>query len=164
MTSPVKAPPEIFVPLEKSGDLRYCIYMFARLASYLSRLSMSMKILWCCLIWYVYFAIKYFEPNVELWLRSIGIAILIGVILNLHAFHSFENIRKTPNKWQVFRFFLIPFCVSSFPALIKDKGFIVFFSPSARENLTALAFCALFILSTRISRSAKRSAMFLEAD
>ena len=138
--------------------------MFTRLASYLSSLSAGMKTLWCCLIWYVYFALKYFEPDVELWLRSIGIAVLIGVVLNLNAFHSFKNIRKTSNKWQVFRFFLIPFCVSSFPALIKDKGFIIFFSPSAWENLTALALCALFILSTRISHAAKKSALFLEAD
>ncbi len=111
-----------------------------------------MKVLWCCLIWYTYFAIRYFEPNLELWLRSVGIALLIGMVLNLNAFHSLENIKKVRNKWQVFRFFLIPFCVSSFPTLIKDKGFILFFSPSPKEDLLALALCALFLSLPRISR------------
>ncbi len=127
--------------------------MTPKILRYLSGLSGSMKVLWCCLIWYVFFAIKYFEPNGELWLRSVGIAILIGAVLNLNAFHSLENIRKAANKWQVFRFFIIPFCVSSFPALIKDKGFILFFAPSLRENIIALALCVLFLLLTRASRS-----------
>jgi hypothetical protein len=34
---------------------------------YLSKLTYGIKILWCCLVWYVYFAVMYFEPNTELW-------------------------------------------------------------------------------------------------
>ena len=137
--------------------------MMTKLMSYLAGLTNSMKVLWCSLIWYLYFAVKYFEPNLELWLRSIGIAILIGVILNLNAFHSMKNIRESSNKWQVFRFFIIPFCVSSFPALIKDKGFIIFFSPSFGENLTVITICILFLLLTRIGHHIKKTAVPLEA-
>ena len=126
--------------------------MMARLIPYLSGLSNSMKVLWCCLIWYVTFAIKYFEADLELWLRSIGIALLIGIILNLNAFHSLEGIKKAPNKWQVFRFFIIPFCVSSFPVLIKGRGFILFFPPSLLENVFGISLCALFLAFTWISR------------
>jgi hypothetical protein len=48
------------------------------------------------------------------------------------------------DRWMVVRFFLIPFCVSSFAALVKGHGFIVVFSPVARENALALGGCALF--------------------
>jgi hypothetical protein len=32
---------------------------------------------------------------------------------------------------------LMPFCVSSFSQLIKGKGFVLVFPPSAHENLAA---------------------------
>ena len=119
---------------------------------YLSNLSYGIKILWCYLIWYLYFAVMYFDPNVELWVCSLGIAILVGFVLNINAFGSLKGIMETPNKWQVLRFFAIPFCVSSFPVLIKGKGFLLFFSPHAKENLTALSMCMLFLLLTWISK------------
>jgi len=127
-----------------------------KLTVYLSDLTGSIKILWCCLIWYIYFVIIYFDPNLELWLRSLGIACLIGFVLNINAYHSLENLRKSANKWQIFRFFIIPFCVSSFPVLIKDKDFILFFSPSIKENLTALGLCALFLFLAWSSQFVKK--------
>jgi hypothetical protein len=119
---------------------------------YLSRLSNGVKILWCYLIWYLYFGLEYFEPDLELWFRSLGIALLVGFALNINSFCSFKGIINTSNKWQVLRFFVIPFCVSSFPVLIKDKGFFVFFSSSMKENLIALSLCMLFLSLTWISR------------
>jgi hypothetical protein len=40
----------------------------------------------------------------------------------------------------------MPFCVSSFSALVKGKGFILIFSPRTNENLIALAACAAVLL------------------
>ncbi|MBL7225026.1 MAG: hypothetical protein ISS59_02730 [Desulfobacteraceae bacterium] len=119
---------------------------------YLSRLSNGMKILWCYLIWYLYFGLEYFESDLELWRRSLGIALLVGLALNINAFCSFKGIINASNKWQILRFFVIPFCVSSFPVLIKDKGFLLFFSPSLKENLIALSLCMLFLSLTWISK------------
>ena len=119
---------------------------------YLSSLSNGMKILWCYLIWYVYFVSKYFVLDFDLWLRSLGIGLLVGFVLNLNAFGSFEGILRVKDKGQVLRFFVIPFCVSSFPVLIKDKGFLLFLSPSVNENLFALTLCIIFLLSTWIRR------------
>ena len=82
---------------------------------YLSNLSQGMKVLWCYLLWYVYFACKYFERDVELWLRSLGIAILVGLALNLNAFSSFKGMISKSNKWQAFRFLLSLF---AFPAFL----------------------------------------------
>ena len=45
---------------------------------YLSRLSSGMKILQCYLIWYLYFGLKYFESDLELRRRSLGIALLVA--------------------------------------------------------------------------------------
>lgn len=38
----------------------------------------------------------------------------------------------------------MPFCVSSFSALIKGRGFFLIFPPSWTENLVALGSCATF--------------------
>ena len=40
----------------------------------------------------------------------------------------------------------MPFCVSSFSALIKGKGFVLVFPPDVHEITIALAACALFVL------------------
>ena len=50
------------------------------------------------------------------------------------------------DRWQIFRLYLMPFCVSSFAALVKDAGYVLVFPPSLRENLLGLALIAAFIL------------------
>ena len=40
----------------------------------------------------------------------------------------------------------MPFCVSSFAALVKDAGFILIFPSSLRENALGLAAIAAFVL------------------
>jgi len=46
-------------------------------------------------------------------------------------------------RWQVIRLFMMPFCVSSFSALVKGRGFALIFSPKPIEILIALVLCAL---------------------
>ena len=46
----------------------------------------------------------------------------------------------------LFRLYLMPFCVSSFSSLIKDRGFFVFISPIPQETILAIIFCAVFLL------------------
>ena len=119
---------------------------------YLSKLPYGIIILWCYLIWYIYFAVMYFESNLELWGRSLGIAFLVGFVLNINAFGSIKGIMKTTSKWQILRFFAIPFCVSSFPVLIEDKGFLLFFSPKTIDNFIALSLVMLFLSLTWMSK------------
>jgi hypothetical protein len=45
----------------------------------------------------------------------------------------------------VLRLFLMPFCVSSFSALVKGRQFLLVFPPSPAENLAAFAGCGLFV-------------------
>ena len=113
------------------------------LIDYLAELTYGMIILWCFLIWYIYFVFKYFDPAFDIWLRSFGIALFVGFALNINSFGTIDAILQA-DQFQVFRFFLIPFCVSSFPALLKGKGLLIF-SLSFKENSIATVLCLIFI-------------------
>ena len=58
--------------------------------------------------------------------------------------------------WQTFRLFLMPFCVSSFAALVKGRGFTLVFSPRAAENFIALGCCGGFALLVLLARATSR--------
>lgn len=107
---------------------------------YLAQLSTGRTILWCYGIWYGFFVSRYFDPSPQLWLTSLGIAAIIGVALVI----STSGGKTRLDHWQTFRLFLMPFCVSSFSALIKGRGFTLIFSPRAQEDFLALGACAAF--------------------
>src|SRR5437867_344729 len=104
---------------------------------YLSQLSTGRLILWCYLIWYLVILFRYFDANAKLWLTSLGISFIVGVALIISTTPSAQGARRLDH-WQQFRLFLMPFCVSSFSALVKGHGFILIFSPKLTENLLAL--------------------------
>src|SRR5690242_13713256 len=112
------------------------------LRRYLVTLSTGRLILWCYFIWYVVVLVKYFDPSPRLWLTSLGLSAIIGFALYLSTAGS-GTTKVRLDRWQVFRLFLMPFCVSSFAALVKGKGFVLIFSPRPEEILIALAFCGL---------------------
>lgn len=118
---------------------------------YLAQLSTPKKILWCYLIWYLVMAAFYFDARPALWINSLGISAVIGAALVLSVLPP-AGIRAM-DKWALARLFMMPFCVSSFAALIKDRGFIIVFSPSARDNLIAFAACAAFIALAMLCKS-----------
>jgi len=112
------------------------------LFKYLSHLSTGRLILWSYLIWYGVILVRYFDASPTLWLTSLGLSIIIGIALVIIATSSAEGARPLDN-WQRFRLFLMPFCVSSFSALVKGHGFILIFSPKLIENLVAAGLCLL---------------------
>jgi len=112
------------------------------LLKYLSHLSTGRLILWSYLIWYAVILVRYFDASPTLWLTSLGLSIIIGIALIIIATSSAEGARPLDN-WQRFRLFLMPFCVSSFSALVKGHGFILIFSPKPIENLVAAGLCLL---------------------
>jgi hypothetical protein len=124
----------------RRGDRRSTITK-THLRTYLINLKPGKIVLWCYLLWYLVLASKYFDPSPAIWLNALGISSIIGTSLWL-------GIRApgcSPDRWQVFRLFLTPFCVSSFSALIKGKGFILIFPPTLRESFEATAACLAFI-------------------
>ncbi len=112
------------------------------LIQYLYAIELDKAILWCYFIWYIVVVCFYFDPSPKIWINSIGISAVIGTGLLLSV--SSDKIGKRDN-WQTFRLYLMPFCVSSFSALIKGQGFIVFVSPKMKETLVSVSCCVLFL-------------------
>ena len=115
------------------------------LRRYLVTLSTARLILWCYFIWYLVVLVRYFDHSAPLWLTSLGLSAIIGFALYLSTAGS-GKARLQLDRWQVFRLFLMPFCVSSFAALVKGKGFILIFSPNPREIILAVGLCAALCL------------------
>ncbi len=125
---------------------------------YFATLPAGKLILWCYLVWYLFFAGRYFDPNRNLWLTSLGISGVIGVALFIGTAPDGGAGFKL-GRWQVFRLFLTPFCVSSFSALVKGRGFFLIFSPRMAENYVALGLCAAFcafVAGVKLSRGGRR--------
>jgi hypothetical protein len=109
---------------------------------YLNNLSNGRLILWCYFIWYCVVLVRYFDSSLRLWLTSLGLSLIIGFALFISTTAASTN-RVRLDFWQTFRLFLMPFCVSSFSALVKGKGFILIFSPKPTEILMAVVLCAV---------------------
>jgi hypothetical protein len=105
-----------------------------QLLRYLARLTTGRIILWCYAIWYAVNVTTHFDPRPRLWLTSVGLSFIIGTALVISTRSSSKGTMAL-DRWQTFRLYLMPFCVSSFAALVKDAGYILIFPPNARENL-----------------------------
>jgi hypothetical protein len=113
------------------------------LLRYLRQLDTARLVLWCYALWYSVVLLHYFDPSPTLWLTSVGLSGIIGCALLLSTRAAIGVARL--NRWGIFRLFLMPFCVSSFSALVKGRGFLLIFSPRLGENLLALALCGGFV-------------------
>src|SRR5204863_54556 len=82
---------------------------------YFAKLTGGKITLWCYLIWYVFFAARYFDPSRNLWLTSLGLSGIIGIALIL----STTGATSRLDRWQLFRQFLTPFCASTLVELVK---------------------------------------------
>lgn len=109
---------------------------------YFRNLSNGRLILWCYFIWYCVVLVRYFDKSPRLWLTSCGLSLIIGFALFISTTAASANKVKL-DFWQTFRLFLMPFCVSSFSALVKGKGFVLIFSPKPMEILSAVVLCAV---------------------
>ena len=127
--------------------------MLSGLLRYFARLTTGRVVLWCYTIWYVVNVVQHFDPHLRLWLTSLGLSGIVGAALILSTRASSTGTTRLDG-WQTFRLFLMPFCVSSFAALVKDEGYLLIFPPSLRENLIGLAAIAAFLLGLAFLRRA----------
>jgi hypothetical protein len=116
------------------------------LIRYLANLSKGRLVLWCYFVWYVVVLVRYFDANARLWLTSLGLSAIIGTALFISTART-GAARVELERWQIFRLFLTPFCVSSFSALVKGRGFVLVFSPKPLEILMGTALCALLCIT-----------------
>lgn len=127
------------------------------MAAYLRGLTTPRLVLWCYLIWYLFTVACTFDTSPGLWLTSLGISGIIGAGLYL----STARAGKVPvalGRWQVFRLFLMPFCVSSFAALIRGRGFVLVFHPTLRANALGLGLCLGFLSVVWVLKRRRRAA------
>ncbi len=118
---------------------------------YLASLTLPRTVLWCYLIWWLSTVSRHFDPSPRLWLSSVGLSAIIGTALYLSTAYAGKT-RTVLDRWQIFRLYLMPFCVSSFAALIKDRGFVLVFEPQLRANLIGASYCAGFVAVTFLSK------------
>ena len=128
-----------------------------RLPYYFARLSTGRIVLWCYALWYLTNVFNHFDPRPRLWLTSAGLSAIIGIALVLSTRSSTTGTTQL-DRWQVFRLFLMPFCVSSFAALVKDAGYILVFPPTLRENIAGLGVIAGFLTCVAALKKALRAA------
>ena len=110
---------------------------------YLSELTSGKTALWCYVIWYLVTVVAHFDNSPGLWLTSLGISVVIGIALLLSVQLAPGVVR---NRWQTFRLFLMPYCVSSFSALIKGQGYYLVLPSQPLELGLSVSLCGLFIL------------------
>lgn len=128
--------------------------MFARFVHHFAGLSTGLVILWCFLIWYLAMVVLHFESSPRLWFNALGMSAFVGTALLLSVRHGSSPAREF---WRVFRLYAIPFCVSSFSALVRDGGFYAIFSPVLRDNLVGTFGCVLFLGWIALARRLKRN-------
>ncbi len=116
-----------------------------RLIGYLADVTFARGVLWCYLLWYLVVVGRHFDASPGLWLTSLGLSVIIGYALLLNAGFRLGQRLDRAARWQAFRFFLMPFCVSSFAAVVKGRGFVLVFSPDWREVALPALVCGLFL-------------------
>ena len=123
---------------------------------YFAKLTAGRITLWCYLLWYLFFAGRYFDPSRNLWLTSLGLSGVIGIALLIS---TRAGVSGRIGFWATARLFLMPFCVSSFSALVKGRGFFLIFSPRLTEDYIALGVCAAFCAFVAGVKLARRRAV-----
>ena len=118
------------------------------LIRYLQNLSTGRTILWCYFLWWAVSILHHFDATPRIWLTSLGLSGIIGAALILST-RPTSGMRTQMDPCVMFRLFLMPFCVSSFAALVKDVGYVLVFPPSLSENAIGAGLLAVFLLAVR---------------
>lgn len=126
-----------------------------RLLFYFASLAPGKTVLWCYLLWYLVNASVLFDPAPAIWLNSAGISLVIGLALRLSVSNAAQ---AAPNaaRWQTFRLFCMPFCVSSFATLIKGQHYVLVFPTNPRVLGASVFACVAFVALCQLLRRAMR--------
>ena len=125
------------------------------LIRYLANLSAGRLLLWCYFLWYLVVLVRYFERDARLWLTSFGMSLIIGVALYISTTAA-ASVRGPLGFWPTVRLFMMPFCVSSFAALVKGKEFVLIFPTRPSDLLWGFGLCAAFCAAVAVVKFAGR--------
>jgi len=120
---------------------------------YLANLSAGRFVLWCYFIYWLLIVVRYFDPDPQIWLTSLGLSLIIGLALYLNTTRS-GVVRVRLGRWPTFRLFLTPFCVSSFSAPVKGQRppFRLIFSPRLWDVGLAIVIFVLLAAARFVAR------------
>ncbi len=114
------------------------------IVSYFRGLTNGRIVLWSYLIWYLVTVTTHFDARPRLWATSLGLSAIIGFALWISTSSSSAGTTSL-DRWQIFRLFLMPFCVSSFAALVKDAGYVLVFPPTLALNAVGFVLIGAFV-------------------
>lgn len=126
--------------------------MSSAVRSYFAGLTNGRIVLWSYLVWYLVTVVAHFDPSPRIWATSVGLSAIIGIALWIST-RSASTGTTELDRWQIFRLFVMPFCVSSFAALVKDKGYVLVFPPTLALNAIGFALIGLFVWAVLTLRS-----------
>jgi hypothetical protein len=129
-------------PLAEDGGMLFVPGMIR----YFATLKTPKLVLWCYLAWYLAMVAFYFDPSPVIWLTALGMSALIGIAL----IFATKVPGQMMDRWTMFRLFLFPFCVSSYSALIKGKGFFLIFPTETRPLLGGAVACLAVVIFQRL--------------
>lgn len=124
---------------------------------YLADLDARRLTLWCAFLWYIAILARHGDLPAQRWTSAVAIALIVGSILTLNAIPAAGTLNSL-GRWTVFRFFVIPFCVSSLSAIAANKNFALIFPVQLWDNLIAAGVCAVFCAITGMARVLAREA------
>mgnify|MGYP000554305533 CR=1 FL=1 len=122
---------------------------------YLAQLDSRRKLLWSAFIWYAVMMGRHAAFIPEPWLKAIGIAMVVGLILVANAVPVGKTWRDL-GLWPLLRCFLIPFCVSSFSTATSEVQMVAIFPRNLADNMIGGAAVAGFFVLSGVARLLKR--------
>ncbi|MBI2511927.1 MAG: hypothetical protein HYV96_08110 [Opitutae bacterium] len=129
------------------------------IVAYLAGLDRARTLLWSAFGWYLIMILRHPPGSFDAWANAAGIAVVVGAILLANADHAGVSPQKL-GFWPIARFFLIPFCVSSFSTAMRASGLVLIFSRDMNDNLWGVGAVAGLLAtrwSARLWRAAQRS-------
>ena len=117
--------------------------------AYFAQLNIGIITLYCLFWWYLWILFIFFPFMYLVWINTAIVTAVVGTGLNLNAKpigFNLSYIRSVP--WVVFRFYFIPFCVSSYSGIVmqQSEDFVSVFPKRWFVVITGVTFIVTWLL------------------
>lgn len=113
-----------------------------------SYVTLPLSLISSYFIWYIWIIFNFPLSNdisLNIWLNSICMSLFIGTVLNANAYIPPLSTHIYLRKWSIFRFYIIPLCVSSYSSVSQYHSFKLLF-PVHNYVIGIIGIClALFV-------------------
>lgn len=98
-----------------------------------SLVTLPLCLIFTYFIWYLWIISNFplpTEVSIKIWPNAICMSIFVGTVLNANAYIPPLKQHFYLRKWSVFRFYVIPLCVSSYSSIAQHHSFVLLFPAS----------------------------------